>query len=1123
MNNTRLVSKNEIRNNKWCVSILSVLFLLPVSQLWAQQRSPGSVQSIAQSFGRETTTLSALSTSQSVVIEKSSDILNEPTMKSLGLEAFYVITPPSGKGFIIVSGDVRMRKILGFSNTDIFKKDSLPDNVYGWFQQYAEEMMSLPAVAGPPVDDIFGEETDPTEPRMTSLPIREGGVSPLLGSIQWDQTSPFNNMCPIDNDGNRSVTGCVATAMAQVMKYHQYPSSGSGSISYTTSTNGLNVSTTLGATYHWSQMLDSYSNGFTTTQENEVAQLMFHCGASVEMDYTSNASGAYQGDIRNSLFKYFGYDQDMAYVTKDNYTDESWHTLLLKEINANRPVNYSGRSGLSGHSFVLDGYRQTDGVEVPYYHVNWGWRGFCDGYYLLSSLTPSSPGTGGGNGDYSYGQTMVIGIMAEDGIYGTPVLDGSFTPSETIFRYGEANNMTFSLLVTNCACRTFNGNLNLVAISSSGYETELKTIQVNNDLPSDYYTSFYSQTISIPSSLSADTYKLEWRAYYSGKNKFSTVNFPSNYELIIYDESPQLIASAQCSSLQIKPTEEYCITLKVKNTGNSKYMGTITAHLHQETCDTDLTSDYCSIAPNTTSDVVISGLLRTMAPGEVTITFANDIDHSSIKNYAGQTLTINTTAEAATADVAVYLMKANTTTSSRVFTIYSYNFLNNSAVNFIGDVQLALIDDDDNILCHLGDIWSNSDEGLQKGHYYTYARVFSDQFPNTIPNGTYRLVTIARQANSGIWSIATKWYSTELQYLNVEVSSYSVLIDNVEFEKDPFAGEVLVSNITLDRTEVTMKPGEILTLTATISPSIATNQNLSWSSSNSRIASVDANGTVTAKAKGTTVITCKANDGSGVKATCTITVDEVVYGDVNSDADIDVSDVALTVEYILGHNPNPFNFAAADMNNDAVIDIVDVTRIVNVILYGSATVKNAPLRDAEGEEQSAFYIQKINNEEFALCLNGNNSITGFQFDLHLPSSVQLIGMGKSDSMSALTLATSEMEDGSIRTICFSLSNEVVSSGGDPIIIFRIKTESLNENEVVSFENIIASTSTGERLLFSNITLPLFSEVPTSIMQLDEAKASESIYSISGLKCKFVPKGIVILRTSEGTIQKIYIK
>lgn len=291
-------------------------------------------------------------------------------------------------GFVVMAADDRVQPILGYSLTGTFVTDDMPDNVRGWLQGYDDEIhaaidhrMSASSETAQKWHDL---ETGVRAPRAVTV------VDPLI-KTQWGQGSPYNNYCP-----SGCVTGCVATAMAQVMKYWNYPSRGIGSHDYQYGSYG-HISADFGATtYDWANMTNSYSSSSTEIQRQAVAKLMSHCGVSVEMQYgPESGSNILRSSISMGL--YFNYSAN--YIEKSKYPNESdWVTTLKQELNASRPILYAG-SGTGGHAFVCDGYDSSD-----MFHFNWGWNGGSNGYFALSSLTP-------GNFNFSYDQNAVINIQ----------------------------------------------------------------------------------------------------------------------------------------------------------------------------------------------------------------------------------------------------------------------------------------------------------------------------------------------------------------------------------------------------------------------------------------------------------------------------------------------------------------------------------------------------------------------------------------------------------------------------------------------------------------------------------------------------------------------------------------
>ncbi|MCM1377562.1 MAG: C10 family peptidase [Clostridium sp.] len=308
--------------------------------------------------------------------------------------AFYVFNSSDG-GFAIISADDRLPAVLAVSKNGNFDYDRIPDTMKWWLGVYDSQIKK------------FLEE-DPQIPASQTRAMRRAvalerqPVSPLVKTM-WDQTEPFNNFCPRDPRTSKlSVTGCVATAMAQVMKYHEWPVHPKGATSdYTFD----------GTTLDWANMLDEYLPGkYTYAQADAVALLMRQCGAGVDMQYSSYMSGAYSYDVPEALIEYFDYNPSMQLLFREFYSQVQWNNIVYDEVAAGRPVYYSGQSPEGGHAFVCDGYLSND-----LFHFNWGWGGYQDGYFRLNALNPSAGGTGSYNGGYNSSQSIITGVKKAAG------------------------------------------------------------------------------------------------------------------------------------------------------------------------------------------------------------------------------------------------------------------------------------------------------------------------------------------------------------------------------------------------------------------------------------------------------------------------------------------------------------------------------------------------------------------------------------------------------------------------------------------------------------------------------------------------------------------------------------
>ena len=293
---------------------------------------------------------------------------------------FYIFDNAEGDAFVIVAGDSRANPLLGWSDASAFPADDIPEGLAWLLEWYA--CCNTPAAV---LDDS-----------SRSYPL----VAPILRT-HWGQGTPYNRLCP-QVDGSYCYTGCVATAMAQIMYCFQHPAVGTGSFAYATDT--YSCSFDFGSTFFdWDNMRTEYSGRYTETERKAVAELMYACGVSVGMAYSTSGSGAYSEDVPYALHHFFGYNPNIVHYSRDYFSESEWHSILSEELVAGRPVLYCGsRNEESGHAFVVDG---CDGEGL--YHVNWGWSGSADGYFSLDALAPY------GGDAYGLWQSMVCHISPD--------------------------------------------------------------------------------------------------------------------------------------------------------------------------------------------------------------------------------------------------------------------------------------------------------------------------------------------------------------------------------------------------------------------------------------------------------------------------------------------------------------------------------------------------------------------------------------------------------------------------------------------------------------------------------------------------------------------------------------
>lgn len=312
-----------------------------------------------------------------------------------GNEAFFIFGGGQN-GFVVISGDDKLPPVLAFSDEGDFENGVIPDALKSILTNFSVNFENT---------KIFNAKGEQTALRSAS------SAAPLLGNIMYGQVGAFNDKMPEYNE-KKAAAGCVAVAMAQIMKYYEYPERGTGELSYKTDTREIDVSVTLGEAYDWDNMLDFYENdAYTDAQKDAVSTLIFHCGAAVSMNYFSDddgASGARFSDLPDALLNNFGYDKNLYLTSRDLFTLEEWTEMLREEIDNGRPVAYSGSNVKDGgHAFIIDGYAPDN-----FFHVNWGWSGTYNGFYSIDLLDyePYYDGSGTSS-SYAYGNFAVLGIQ----------------------------------------------------------------------------------------------------------------------------------------------------------------------------------------------------------------------------------------------------------------------------------------------------------------------------------------------------------------------------------------------------------------------------------------------------------------------------------------------------------------------------------------------------------------------------------------------------------------------------------------------------------------------------------------------------------------------------------------
>lgn len=442
--------------------LLVLLLALGYSSLQAKRITQWQAQQQAYSFWGKQMPQKAKAKSRTATTASPSD-------------AYYVFNNDAG-GFVIIAGDDAVAPVLGYTSTGSFDAENLPDGLKDLLKSYERQIAAL--------GDNYVANQTATRAAFTG--------EKLLKTAEWDQNVPFNKYTP-----SNYVTGCVATAGAIVMKHHGYPAKGTGSHSYTW--NGKTLTANFEHTYDWTSMPAKY-DGTNDAAFDGVARLMADLGVAVEMQYNKDGSGAYIGNLVTALQKHFGYSKLSHLMAIEDVGAEAWNRRLREEIDANRPVLYAASDpARGGHAFVIDGYKDES------FSVNWGWGGYCDGFYQIGALNPESAGKPTGD-KYNVGQSAVFGMEPSDGTEKISSL-GFLTNvgrlkvlnmNITDVKMGQ-NGVIFSAPIGNTGDQPFNGEVAVALMNAKGEMREIVTsspLTVVNLAAGGYYPSLSFSFVS---------------------------------------------------------------------------------------------------------------------------------------------------------------------------------------------------------------------------------------------------------------------------------------------------------------------------------------------------------------------------------------------------------------------------------------------------------------------------------------------------------------------------------------------------------------------------------------------------------------------------------------------------
>ena len=612
-------------------TFLFFLCLAVTNCVWAGPITESQAKAVAENFLASHGALTA----RLITAHKAPRMGAAPTSSQA---AYYVFNGDrSNSGFIIVAGDDRAPAVLGYSDRGTFDANAVPLAMQEWLDAYADQIEEL-------------DKGAQAAPQLQARPA----IRPLVPAV-WSQNNPFNILFPFLPNGKHAYVGCVATAFAQVMYYWQWPARPTRSISAYTSTYVISSTDTLKINmpelpvidFDWSAMQDTYLTTDTTSQAAIAAsRLSLYCAQAVEMTFKPNASGATTSSVPLRATTYFDYDASAHMEGRESYTTQGWADLLYAELAAGRPVIYSGSKKNSGHAFICDGY---DGNGM--FHINWGWNGQSNGYFLLNVLNPDLQGTGSASGTYGYiySQGAVVGFQPNQGgqhifeVTAENVLLNSYegtrsSSSDSFKAYvsGEFHNYTSDTLDLRFGWGLFQGSEMIEKLYSA----------YNHTLRPGYLHRHTNRELLFGAGLTSGTYRIMpmcteysnpdgWRPCAGAENNYIEVTIDGNN---CYFEGHGTAATTNYTVNDITytgfmhPTRPVDINVNMTNNGQSDNV-----LLYMFANGTFIGTGYVGLVPGETGDIPFRFVPD--AAGTYTLTFSFNDDGSN--PIATRTITIN--------------------------------------------------------------------------------------------------------------------------------------------------------------------------------------------------------------------------------------------------------------------------------------------------------------------------------------------------------------------------------------------------------------------------------------------------------------------------------------------------
>ena len=921
---------------------------------------------------------------------------------------YYIVN--TSKGFLIVSGEEGTEEILGYSDHGIYDPNNVPPVMQSWLDGYARQ-----------IGDMRTKRTN-VHPRHLT---QRQAISPILSS-QWDQGVPtptgdvYNMLCPFI-DGKRSLGGCVAVAMAQVMRHHHWPETTcKGIAAYNAGNNVGRLDSLPSVQFDWDKMKDSYIGEESEEEKMAVATLIRYCGQASLTQYSLTSSDAYGNDAAKALKNNFGYANTARYIKRNDYNSEKWDDLLLDELMAGRPVIYFGANADHGHCFICDGY---DGED--FYHINWGWGGRYDGYFKLSALQPENAESG-----YALNQHAIIGIMPTHQ-----------APQAISFTDTNVKNICVANWDTN-----FDGELSYVEASKV---TSLNSVFKGNKYIEDFNELKYFVGLQV----------IDNEAF-AGCSALKTVELPENI-ITIGDH-----AFTGCSSLS-----DITIPDKVSEIGIGAFaacnnMSKMRVSSYNTTYDS---RGGCNAIIKTANNTLVAGCGGSIIPSTIraiedeafkqclslkTITLPQNISTIGAYAFAGCTnltsiYTLCTTPPAAQSHAfdeshPIVYVPQNTKTLYEEAEEWRNLIIVDANENTIGCPPISFLRDKGGILT----VNLNNSESI-----------IGLQFKLTLPEG----VTIKADDNQN-WLIEKSERATDMMLHCTQQSD----------------GTYIIMLMSMSLNMIDGNEGSVLTI-----PIEADND-------------IEAGTHEVSLSEITITIIGNNNMITGIyppELSSFITIRDFETGDVNHDHLINVTDVMMTVNHILGNTLGRFHAEDSDIDFNERIDVTDVMLIVKMILDQDIENPNNSTHSS-----GALFVTK-KTHSCMLALEEPSGYNAMQMTVAMPEGadqpiITLCGANASTH----TISSTLNDDGTLTIVVFSLEGKPFDSNSQDIL--NISASSSMSD--VRFNEIILTTTAYESVEKEPSVADGIEETVT--VQPD---SDCPIYNLAGQRVSHSYKGIVV--------------